>query len=464
MSATEDRGAATPAPRRPNPLLIGPILSTLLRLALPNVASMAIFVVVGVAETWTIGELGTEPLAAMAVVFPFAMLVGMLSAGAMGGGVSSAVSRALGASNLDRARAAAVHALVIGAIAGVLHSVVMLSVGPALYRLLGARGPVLDLAVGYATWVFAGAVLVWLSNTLASIVRGTGNMKVPSAVIFTSAGVQIVVGMSLGLGLGPFPRLGMPGVALGQVVSSAMVVAVLGWYLLAGRGALAMRAGPLSLQRALFADILKVGALACLSPLQTVLTILIFTGLFARLGVQALAGYGIGQRLEFMLMPIAFGVGVAAVPMVGMAIGSGDVLRARRVAWTAGAVSAAGLGLLGLLVAALPDLWAGFFTDDPRVLASARQYLRWAGPCFAFLGLGATLYFASQGSGHMLGPVLASSVRLLVVAGVGFALKALDAPPSAYFALVALAMFTYGAATAAAVRYTSWGAPSTKPS
>jgi putative MATE family efflux protein len=375
----------------------------------------------------------------------------------MGGGVSSAVSRALGASDLDRARAAAVHAIVIGAIAGVLHSALMLAFGPALYRLLGAGGAVLELAERYAGVVFSGALLVWLSNTLASIVRGTGNMKVPSAAIFTSAGLQVVVGVTLGLGLGPFPRLGMPGVALGQIVASAAVVAVLGWYLLAGHGALAMRVAPVPLQRNLFADILKVGAIACLSPLQSVLTILVFTGLVARLGVQALAGFGIGQRLEFMLMPIAFGIGVAAVPMVGMAIGSGDVPRARRVAWTAGAVSAACLGLAGLLVAAMPDLWAGVFTDDPRVLSSAREYLHWAGPGFAFLGLGATLYFSSQGSGRMLGPVLASTVRLVLVAGAGTWLASIGAPASGYFALVALAMLAYGAATAAAVRFTSWG-------
>jgi Na+-driven multidrug efflux pump len=174
--------------------------------------------------------------------------------------------------------------------------------------------------------------------------------------------------------------------------------------------------------------------------------------------VQPLAGYGIGARLEFLLVPIAFGVGVAAVPMVGMAIGAGDVQRARRIAWVAGAVSAGVLGSIGLLVALLPDTWAALFTSDPLVLASARQYLRWAGPAFSFFGLGMTLYFASQGAGKVLGPVLAASARLALVAVVGAVLVSAGAPVWTLFALVGAAMAVYGLVTAGAVYFTEWGA------
>jgi Na+-driven multidrug efflux pump len=142
--------------------------------------------------------------------------------------------------------------------------------------------------------------------------------------------------------------------------------------------------------------------------------------------------------------------------MVGMAVGAGDFQRARRVAWTAGMVSAFNLGLLGLVVAIAPDLWAGLFTDDAEVLTYARQYLRWAGPGFAFFGLGVTLYFASQGSGHMLGPVLAGTVRLVLVAGVGAVLVASDAPAWQLFALVSAGMVVYGLATVVSIRLTPW--------
>lgn len=454
-------GAARPAA---NPLLTGAVLPTLLRLAVPNVLAMTMAVLVGVAETYYIGRLGTEPLAAMAVVFPFAMLTQMMSSGAMGGGVSSAVSRALGAGKLDRAQESALHATVIGGAVGVVYSILFLIFGPALYHLLGARGGVLQQAIGYGNVLFAGAVLVWLYNTLASVLRGTGNMKVPSVTILSTAVLQIILGGGMGLGLGPFPQLGMVGVAFGQIIATAAGVGYLFWYLLTGQGRLTLNFAGIKLRRELFVDILKVGALACLSPVQSVLATVIFTGLVARLGLLPLAGYGIGQRLEFLLIPIAFGIGVASVPMVGMAIGAGNVARARRVAWTAGGVSAFNLGLLGLIVSLAPDLWAGLFTRDTAVLDYARQYLRWAGPCFAFFGVGLTLYFASQGSGKVLGPVLASTLRLIIVGGAGAWLVANSAPAWHYFALVGATMVIYGLSTSAAIWFTPWGSQAVRNS
>ena len=434
----------------------GPILSTLLRLSLPNVLAMVMTVAVGIAETYYVGHLGTAPLAAMALVFPFAMLSGMLSAGAMGGGVSSAISRALGAADLPRANQLALHALLIGTVAGVVYSALFLALGPMLYRLLGGTGTVLDEAARYSAVLFSGALLVWLSNTLASVLRGTGNMRVPSVGIFATAILQIVLGGLLGLGAGPIPAMGMPGIAIGHIIATGAGVVYFAWFLWAGKSRLSLRLRALHVQRTMLHDILRVGAVAMISPLQSVLTVLIFTGLIARLGTEALAGYGIGQRLEFLLIPISFGIGVASVPMVGMAIGAGKVTRARRVAWTAAALSALNLAAIGLWVSVAPTQWAGLFTSDAAVLQLACQYLVTAGPAFAFFGMGLTLYFASQGSGKVLGPVIAGTLRLALVAGVGSWLATQGHGADAYFWLVAAAMVLYGLSTVALVRMTPW--------
>ncbi len=434
----------------------GPILSTLLRLSLPNVLAMVMTVAVGIAETYYVGHLGTAPLAAMALVFPFAMLSGMLSAGAMGGGVSSAISRALGAADLPRANQLALHALLIGTVAGVVYSALFLALGPMLYRLLGGTGTVLDEAARYSAVLFSGALLVWLSNTLASVLRGTGNMRVPSVGIFATAILQIVLGGLFGLGAGPIPAMGMPGIAIGHIIATGAGVVYFAWFLWAGKSRLSLRLRALHVQRTMLHDILRVGAVAMISPLQSVLTVLIFTGLIARLGTEALAGYGIGQRLEFLLIPISFGIGVASVPMVGMAIGAGKVTRARRVAWTAAALSALNLAAIGLWVSVAPTQWAGLFTSDAAVLQLACQYLVTAGPAFAFFGMGLTLYFASQGSGKVLGPVIAGTLRLALVAGIGSWLATQGHGADAYFWLVAAAMVLYGLSTVALVRMTPW--------
>ena len=438
-------------------LLTAPILPTLLRLAAPNVLAMVMTVLVGIAETYYVGRLGTTPLAAMALVFPFAMLTQMMSAGAMGGGVSAAISRALGASDLVRAHSLVQHALLIGLGAGLLYSAIFLLWGPDFYALLGGRGTVQLQAVQYGQVLFAGAVLVWLLNTLASIVRGTGNMRAPSLALVATAGLQIVLSGALSLGAGPVPALGMVGVALGHILATAAGVLYFLWYLVRSQGRLTLHLQGFALQRSLFADILRVGAVACLSPVQSVLAILIFTGLLAQLGTEALAGYGIGQRLEFLLIPIAFGIGVAAVPMVGMAMGAGQVARARRVAWVAAGVSAFNLAVIGAVVWLAPDLWARLFTQDESVLTYARQYLVTAGPAFPFFGLGLTLYFASQGAGQVIGPVLAGTVRLVLVAGVGWWLAQNQGTAGHFYGLVAVTMLLYGVVTAAAVAFTTWG-------
>lgn len=435
----------------------GPILSTLLGLAAPSVLAMAMQVLVSIAETIYIGRLGSTPLAAMALVFPFFMLAQQLSAGAMGGGVSSANSRALGAGDLARANALVVHALAIGTLLGLVFTAVMLALGPAFYRLLGGQGPVLEAAIGYSSILFCGALLVWLSNTLASVLRGSGNMRIPSIGILAASVLQILLGGLLALGAGPVPSLGMAGVAIAAIVANAASVAYFAWYLTRRGSRLNLQLRGASLQRDMFFDILRVGAVSMVSPLQSVLAVLLLTGFVARLGALPLAGYAIGQRLEFLLIPISFGIGVAALPMVGMAIGAGKLARARRVAWTAGATSAVNLGLIGALVALAPDLWATLFTTDEAVLVHARQYLQIVGLAFPFFGLGMTLYFASQGSGKMLGPVLAGTARLVVIFGVGSWLMTLPGTPAQFFGVVAVAMVVYGLATALAVRLTRWG-------
>jgi len=434
----------------------GPILSTLLKLSAPNVLAMLMQVLVGIAETIYIGRLGTTPLAAMALVFPFLMLAQQLSAGAMGGGVSSAVSRAIGAANLPRANALALHAMAIGGLLGLVFTALMLMLGPVFYSLLGGRGAVLEEAIRYSNVLFLSALLIWLSNTLASVLRGTGNMRIPSIGIFGAAVLQILLGGVLALGAGPIPSFGMVGVAYAYIVANALSVGFFMWYLFKGHSRLNLTLRAFSLQREMFTDILKVGAVSMISPLQSVLTIVIFTGFVARLGVLPLAGYSIGQRLEFLLIPISFGIGVASVPMVGMAVGARKIDRARSVAWTAGTASAFNLGVIGLVVALFPDLWAGLFTTDEAVLEYARQYLRIAGLAFPFFGIGLTLYFASQGAGKMIGPVLAGTVRLVLVAGGCYWLASVSGTAEQLFGLVALSMIVYGLTTVAAVKLTRW--------
>src|SRR5262245_35533163 len=453
MEASADaRSPASPV----GSLLTSAIPPTLLKLALPNAIAMLGTALVAVAETSYIGRLGVEPLAGIALVFPFVMLTQMTSAGAMGGGVSSAVSRALGAGDRERAANLALHAAIIGTGAGLFFTAMMLVLGRSFYSLLGGSGEVLEQAMHYSRVLFSGAVSIWLVNTLASVVRGTGDMRVPSLVLIGVGAIPSVVGGGLGLGLFGLPKFGMRGVAAGQLAAVTLGAMFLAWDLLSGRSRLKLDLRSFVFERNMFLDILKVGAISCLSPLQSVLTILIFTKILAGFGTAVLAGYGMGSRLEFLLIPIAFAFGTASIPMVGMAMGAGLVARARHVAWIAAASAGIVVGLIGLIVAINPGLWVSLFTSDPGVTAAAYSYFHWAGPGFGFFGAGVCLYFSSQGAAKVGGPVLAGTIRLVLVALGGWWLAASGAPAWTLFALVGTAMVIFGLSTMLSIGVTRW--------
>src|SRR5437016_5775492 len=326
---------AATAPRfdtRTRVLLEGPIASTLLRLATPNVLVMFVQASVGLIETYFVAKLGTDALAGVALVFPALMLMQMMSAGAMGGGISAAIARALGAGRRAEADALAVHALAIAVGFGVLVMLAVLGGRHLLYRAMGGSSASLTAALTYSNVLFSGAILIWVFNSLASVIRGTGNMAVPAIVTFAGAAALIPLSPCLIFGWGPVPPLGIAGGAVAviayYVVGSIALIA----YLRARHSVVHLLFSGVRFRWPLFRDILRVGAVAALVTIQTNLTIVIATGFVGRFGPAAIAGYGTGSRLEYLLIPLVSGLGGRLVAMVGTNIGQGQRERALRAA------------------------------------------------------------------------------------------------------------------------------------
>jgi putative MATE family efflux protein len=433
-------------------ILEAPIVPSLLRLSAPGLLLVAFQTMVSVGDTYFIGRLGTAPLAGLALVFPLLMLLQMTSAGAMGGGVSSAIARALGGGNAAMARRLVVHALVIAALMAAAFTILILLFGASIYRLLGGSGETLEHALAYSNIVFAGAITVWLANTLSSVLRGTGNMLVPALSLIAAALVHLPLSGALVLGLGPLPRLGIAGAGVAYVTTFGIAGLAMAAVVLRPGSALRPRAEDLGLEWRLFREILRVGALSIASAVQTVLTAVIVTGFVGRYGAAALAGYGVGLRLELLQIPLVFAVGQALVVLVGMHIGAGRAERAKRIAWI-GAAFAASISLtIGLIVALFPLAWVGLFSEDPAVLDSGARYLRTVAPFYPFLGAGIALYFAAQGAGRVLWPVLAGTVRLAAVVAGG----AIAASLQAVFIVVAGGLVIFGVLTLLFVGRARW--------
>ena len=264
------------------------------------------------------------------------------------------------------------HALIINIALGASFSVIMLAFGRPIYRALGGEGAELEAALGYSNVVFAGNVLLWVLNGFANVIRGTGNMLVPALVI--CAGVVVLLPLSpvLIFGIGPFPALGIAGGGVALLLFYAAGTAVLTWYILSGRNVARLR--PSRLRWPLFRDILGVGAVAAVTSVQTNVIIALATALVAAAGgAAAAAGYGTAARLEYLLVPLVFGLGAPLVAMVGTNIGAGQRERALRIAMAGGAVAFAITEAIGIAAAVWPQAWISLFSADPHVLATGAE-------------------------------------------------------------------------------------------
>ncbi len=312
-------------------ILTAPILPTLFRLALPTVTVLVAQTAVNIAEAYYVGFLGTDALAGAALVFPIFMLMTMMSNGGFGSGVASSVARAVGAGRHDDANALLFHAIVLAIGLGALFTLAASVLGPLLYRALGGRGGALAAALLYSNYLFAGAVPVWIVNLQAAALRGAGNVKVPALVTLVGAIVMIPMSPLLIFGFGPMPGLGIAGagLAFGLYYCGAMLFLLR--YMASGRAGLSLSI--VALRGRLLADILKVGLPTSFVAFLTNLTVILVTGAVGLFGTTALAGYGISSRLDYIMIPLLFGVGTATLTMVGVNVGAGQMARARQIGW-----------------------------------------------------------------------------------------------------------------------------------
>ncbi len=443
--------------RRTFALLHGSIIPVFGRMAAPTICLAFMQGLASFAEMWFVGRTGTPALAGIALVFPLIMLTQMMSGGAMGGAVSSSISRALGGGNARRAELLAIHSVVIALVFGIIFTMVMIVGGPGLYSILGGKGEVLSQAVDYSRVIFGGAILIWICNILASILRGTGDMFVPALILSVTSLVHIALSGSLVLGWGPFPKMGIVGAGVSYLFTFGAAAFFFAFWLLASHSGLRIRWRGLKLSTSLFGDILGVGLLSSINTVQTVAAAVILTGLVGSFGTAALAGYGLGVRLEMLQVPIIFALGSALIPIVGVSIGAGNVTRAKKVAWMGAGFAAFLIGAVGITVAIRPEIWAGLFSSDPAVLETAFSYLHIVGPFYIFLGIGIALYFASQGARRMFFPMLAGTARFLIAVCGGFLIVYFfDGEAGSLFVFISLGMLALGAGAAAAVKWTDW--------
>ena len=430
---------------RTQEFLNNPIMPLLIRMSAPNTVAFFIQAIVVLTEVWFISKLGTNSLAAVALAFPLLMLTQTMSGGALGGAISSAIARSMGANNIDKAEKLIWHSIAISLCGALTFLFLFLVFGKDLLYLLGGRGEILQESYDYCSVLFFGGLLIWLSGSLSAALRGMGNMRFPATLMVIASLIQVLLSGGFILGWFGFPQLGVSGAAVATLFSSALMVTIIIIKLSSKTVPARLRKGQLVLKRKLFSNIFEVAIPASASPLLTVGTILVLTGLVGTFGTEALAGYGIGSRVEFLMIPLIFGIGTAMTSIVGANIGANNIERAERVGTYGGSVAGVVSILIGFTLAVFPDLWIHYFTNDLKAYEITKKYIQIVGPFYAFQGIGLSLYFASQGANAMLWPTIATIARFLIASiGGSISIYILGFGIESIFLSSSIAMMTFG--------------------
>ena len=403
-----------PAGRPSAAILEGPIVRSLLTLAGPIVLANVLQTVYQLTDTFWVGRLGVEAVAAVSLSFPVVFL--MIS---LGGGLGIAgtilVAQHEGAGEADRVNHVSAQTLIVSVAASVVISVAGYLLAEPMMRVMGAAPDVLPDAVAYLRYSFAGLVFLFAYFVFQSLMRGVGDVRTPALIVLGTVVLNFVLDPLFILGWGPVPGLGVAGAALATLGTQGLAAVVGISLLFTGRYGIDLRGASFRPDAPLLGRIVRLGIPASVEQSTRALGLSVMTLLVAGFGSAVVAAYGIGVRvISFVIIP-ALGLSMATSTMVGQNIGAGRRDRSARVAaagtWVAfGAMSAA--GVVAFVFA--PQIVGAFIPGQPAVIADGVQFLRICAPTFGFIGVQQVLGGVFRGAGHTVVAMVLAIVALWV--------------------------------------------------
>ena len=351
----------------------GRILGHLIRLSVPMIWGILAIISFQLVDTYYISLLGTEPLAAISFTFPVTMTIFSLIIG-LGIGMSSVLSRRIGAGEYHDVVRIATHGLMLAAMIAVSLSLVGLAVMEPLFRAMGADDVMLPMIEDYMTLWFIGIVFITIPVVGNSAMRAAGDTLNPALNMMFAAGFNALLAPFLVFGFAGFPRMEIQGAALATVISYVLAM-FMSLYILHRRKNMLLH-GDMEWSR--FGDsakaVLTVGLPAGIAALIQPLTQGVITAIMAGYGAQAVAAFGVATRVEAMAFVIIMALATGMSPILGQNFGSGHAGRVRETL----RLSLAFCVFWSLLVAVVLGLFAepiaSAFSQDPQVVHYAALY------------------------------------------------------------------------------------------
>jgi putative MATE family efflux protein len=398
-----------------------PIGKTLLVLAVPIVLAMGLQTGFNIIDTFFVGMLGSEQLAAVSVTFPVVFIFIAMAVG-LSVGTTALVSQAIGAGKDKEASNVAEHSLLIAVAVGIIVAAGGILFSPPLFEFMGVHGEVLGMTTSYANLIFIGFVFMFLGFLSQGIIQAGGDTVTPTKNLATSAIVNIILDPIFIFGLGPVPAMGLVGAGAATVIARSIGAFLNIFHLLAGRAAVKIEPKCFRFSAGIFTRIFMIGWPSSVSHSINSVGMILLMSLVGLFGTAALAAFGVGIRLESLAIMPVVGLGNAVIPFIGQNLGAGKMDRVRRcVALTSYAVLGF-MGLFSLLWYFVPDVLFSPFSTDPEVLAIGADYFRIISLAYVFLGMDFIIGSAFQAAGRTTLQMLINLFRWAITVFTAYAL------------------------------------------
>ena len=391
----------------------GPVARTLVRLTLPMLMAMFAMVGFNIVDTFYVGQLGTEQLAAMGFTLAVVMAVNSVSMG-IGIGTTAVVSRVIGEGDVREMQRLTMDAIMLGVLVASSMSILGLSTIPHIFGLIGAEGIVLDYVREYMTVWYLGLPLIIVPQVGNSGVRATGDTKTPAKIMVTVLTVNAILDPLFIFGWGPVPGFGLRGAAIATVISQSVAL-IIAFNVLKRRGLITFERHTGAGIVASWRRILKIAIPAGLTQMITPVSTAVITAIVATYGVASVAGFGVATRLEMFAVMVIMALGAALVPFVGQNWGAGNKERVGRAIKVAIGI-AAGWGMfVWLLFMVIGESVAGAFNSNPAVIEVVAGYMLIVFPSYMLLGALVTVTNALNALHLPLRSMVISLLRMFVL-------------------------------------------------
>lgn len=372
--------------KRNRDLTDGPAGRQLVTLTWPMLLGLAGMVIFNLADTYFIGRLGVQQLAAIGFCFPVIMFVNSLAHG-IGIGTSSLISRNIVRTQRDLVRQMATHAIVLGIILVILFVVLGLLTIRPLFSALGAQEELMGYIYDYMSVWYYGVAFVVVPMIGNNILRATGDTFMPGMLMVLSASINTLLDPLLIFGLGPFPAMGIKGAALATVIARGSGLIFILFILIRRENLLTRETGPFREIIQTWREVMHIAGPASLSLLITPLSIGLITRIVSGFGKEAIAAFAVASRIETFALMMISALGSVLIIFMGQNISRQKFSRIFRAIKYAGTFSLAWGFLVYISFLFFAETLSGLFSDHAHVIDITTKYLKIVGLGYGFQGL-----------------------------------------------------------------------------